>query len=67
MCCFNTISLANIAIEQVDFFPDSLQGQVRRRFPNNINRLDTIKRENGRAAATALAIDHLFSVDNQLV
>ena len=67
MCSFNTISLGNIAIEQVDFFPDSLQGEVRRHHPNIINRLETVKRENGRAAATALAIDHLFSVNNQLV
>lgn len=67
MCSFNTISLSDIAIEHVDFFPDTLQGQVRRHHPNNINRLETIKRENGRAATTALAINHLFSINNQLV
>lgn len=67
MCCFNTISLGDIAIEQVDYFPSTLQGEIRRLHPNIINRLNTIKRVNSRAASTALAIDHLFYVDNQFV
>lgn len=67
MCSFNTISLGNISIETVDFFPNSLQGEVRRQHPNIINRLDTVKAENSRAASTALAIDHLFSFKDQFI
>lgn len=67
MCSFNTIALSGISIETVDFFPDTLQGEVRRHHPNIINRLDTVKRENSRAASTALSIDHLFALKDQFI
>ena len=67
MSSFNTIALGGISIETVDFFPNSLQGEIRRHHPNIINRLETVKKENSRAASTALAIDHLFSLKDQLI